>query len=98
GNSGLGLDARDGKVAINLTVEWRQETERESAIRSFFSSRNIPVTNDYLAANGGVPNSTRLLEYELQGDVTTVTAITKDALMEIFGIKPEDPLKVQFFE
>jgi len=56
------------------------------------------VTSDYLAANGGVPNSTRLLAYELQGDVTAITMITKEALTEIYRIKPEDPLEVQFYE
>ncbi|MCC6738286.1 MAG: hypothetical protein IT452_04520, partial [Planctomycetia bacterium] len=63
GNRGFGLSARDGVVQAGLSVEWRQEAEREAAIRAFFASLGIAPSEDYLGGNGDVPDATRILEY-----------------------------------
>src|SRR5579859_5214669 len=36
GDRGFGLDAIDGRIEASFTVEWRQEPQREAAIRAFF--------------------------------------------------------------
>ena len=35
---GIGLHYTQGQVSIGLTVEWRQETQKEQAIRRLFAS------------------------------------------------------------
>ena len=52
GSHGFGLSARDAVVEAGLTVEWRQEAQREAAIRAFFGSLGIAPSRDYLAGNG----------------------------------------------
>src|SRR5208337_3487490 len=67
GNRGFGFSARAGKVEAGLTVEGGQKAQREAAIRAFFSSLGIAPSRDYLAANGGVPDATRILDYPITG-------------------------------
>lgn len=96
GNRGFGLDARDGVVYAGLTVEWRQEAQREAAIRAFFSSLGIPPSRDYLAGNGGVPDATRILSYPISGSTGELTALTKRILQELCGISPTEALDISY--
>jgi hypothetical protein len=96
GNRGFGLHARDGVVEASLTVEWRQDTQREATIRSFFSSLGIAPSRDYLAGNGGVPEATRMLEYPLNGDTVEVTALTKRILQELCSVSPTEALDIKY--
>ena len=98
GSRGFGLDAKDGTVRAGLTVEWRQEPEREAKIRSFFASRGIAPTEDYLAGNGGVPDATRILSYPIIGSSAEVTALTKCILQELCGVSPAEALDINFEE
>src|SRR6266516_1162615 len=98
GNHGFGLNAQDGKVEASLTVEWRQEAEREAAIRGFFSSLGIAPSRDYLAGNGGVPDATRYFSYPIIGSATEVTALTKRILQELCTVSPRDALDISYRE
>jgi hypothetical protein len=96
GNRGFGLHARDGNVEATLTLEWRQEAQRESAVRSFFESRGIAPSEDYLAGNGDVPDATRCLTYPIAGTAPELTALTQRILQGLYGISPTEALNIQF--
>jgi len=96
GNRGFGFSARDGKVEAGLTVEWRQEAQREAAIRAFFSSLGIAPSRDYLAGNGGVPDATRILDYPITGSTAEMTALTKRILQELCGVSPTEALDIKY--
>jgi hypothetical protein len=98
GDRGFALRAFDGTIEAHLTVEWRQEPEREAAIRTFFGSRQISATEDYLAGNGGVADATRLLAYPLKGNSAEVTALTKGILQELCGISASEALNIKYTE
>ncbi len=98
GNRGFGLTARGGLVEAGLTLEWRQEAQREAAIRSFFGSLGVAPSQDYLAGNGGIPDATRILEYPLKGSTAEVTALTKRILQELCGISPDEALNIGYGE
>jgi hypothetical protein len=96
GNRGFGFSARDGKVEAGLTVEWRQEAQREAAIRAFFSSLGIAPSRDYLAGNGGVSDATRVLDYPITGSTAEVTALSKRILQELCGVSPTEALDIKY--
>ena len=98
GTRGFGLDAKDGIVTASLTVEWRQEGQREATIRSFFNSFGVIPSRDYLAGNGGVPDATRVLEYPVRGNAGEVTALTKRILQELCGVAPTEALNIEYRE
>lgn len=98
GDRDLALHSNGMDVDLHLTVEWRAEPKREAAIRSFFAEQDIRASEDYLAANGGVPGATRLLAYPIAGGAAEVTALTKRALQELCGISPSEPLDIGFSE
>ena len=96
GNRGFGFSAKDGVVQAGLTVEWRQEPQREAAIRALFSSLGIAPSRDYLAGNGGVPDATRILDYPVTGTTAEVTALTKRILQELCGVSPKEALDISY--
>lgn len=98
GDRGFALHASDGLIEAHLTVEWRDEPQRETAIRAFFAARGIAATEDYLAGNGGVPDATRLLAYPLVGSPSEVAAITRHILQELCGVSSAEPLNIGYTE
>jgi hypothetical protein len=98
GQRGFGLSAEGTTVAADLTVEWREEPKQEAAIRSFFASLGARPSQDYLAANGGVPEKTRVLSYPLRGDVTELTAVTKRILKELCSVSAREALNIKYSE
>src|SRR5262249_51384205 len=98
GERGFGLHACDGKVEAQLSVEWRQEPEREAAIRAFFGALGIQPTVDYLAGNGGVPDATRLLAFPLTGKTSEIAEMTKRILQELCGVSSTEPLDIRYAE
>lgn len=96
GKRGFGFSARDGVVQAGLTVEWRQDAQREAAIRAFFSSLGIAPSRDYLAGNGGVPDATRVLDYPISGSTADVTALTKRILQELCSVSPTEALDISY--
>jgi|SRR6266436_2080261 len=96
GARGFGFDAKDGVVHAGLTVEWRQDSQRESSIRAFFHSRGIKPSQDYLAGNGGVPDATRFLDYPITGSSAEVTALAKRILQELCGVAPTEALDISY--
>jgi hypothetical protein len=96
GDRGLALRAKDGVVEAGLTIEWRQEPQREATIRQFFHALGIEPSRDYLAGNGGVPNATRILDYPVSGSAAEVTALTKRILQELCNISPNEALGIRY--
>ena len=96
GMRGFAFNAKDGAVEAGLTVEWRQEAQKEAAIRAFFSSLGIAPSRDYLAGNGGVADATRILDYPITGNSAEVTALTKRILQELCGISPTEALDISY--
>jgi hypothetical protein len=98
GDRAFALHGSRDVIEAHLTVEWRQEPQREAAIRAFFEARGIGPTEDYLAGNGGVPDATRLLAYPLTGSPSEVTATTKRILQELCSISSTEPLNIRYSE
>lgn len=71
-----------------------QENSREAKIRSFFASREISPSRDYLANNGG----TRILDYPLSGTVDDLTAMVKKILQELCDVSAKEPLCIEYKE
>ncbi len=87
---------RGGIPEFSLMIDWRSKPERVRAVRQFFSVRELSISQDYLAGNGGVPDATRCLAYFLPSDVTFITALTKDVLQGIYGVQEGDALDFLF--
>jgi hypothetical protein len=96
GKRGFGFAARDGVVEAFLTIEWREEAQREKAIRDFFASLSITPFRDFLAGNGGVPDAMRVLEYRVSGSTAEVTALAKRILQELCGISASEALDIKY--
>jgi hypothetical protein len=96
GARGFGFSAKDGVTNAGLMVEWRQESQREAAIRSFFASLGIAPSQDYLAGNDGVPDATRILDYPIKGSTVEVSALTKRILQELCGVSPTEALDISY--
>jgi hypothetical protein len=98
GQHALLFTARGGKVEAFFSVEWRQKPEQEAAIRKLFKSLGVTPTEDYLASNGGVPDSTRCLMYPISGNADEVTALTKRILQDLCGIIPTEAVDIEYQE
>jgi hypothetical protein len=98
GNRGFGLSQRDGIVQASLNIDTKNEKERDNTIRGFFKQLGIEPSQDYLAANGGVQNATRILEYLLPGGEKEVTVLTKRILQELCGVLPTEALNIKLGE
>jgi hypothetical protein len=97
GNRAIFLQAQDGKTEVFLmALNTHQQRKREEAIRTFFKTLGIEPSKDYLAGNGGAPNSTRCLSYPIAGTVREVTELTKRILNELCGISPKEGLNIRF--
>ena len=98
GDKALGLDTKAGVLNIGFSVEWKQEPEKEKLIRDYFQRLNIFPHRDYLAANGGVPESTRILDFIIKGDQKEVTELVKDVLKKLCDISETEALNIYYEE
>lgn len=98
GDKALGLDTRAGVLNIGFTVEWKQEPEKEKLIRDYFKSLNIPPHMDYLAANGGVAESTRVLDFIVEGNEKEITLLVKDILIKLCDISETEGINFRYEE
>jgi hypothetical protein len=98
GDRGFSVGNDAGLVDASLSVEWREEPEREAAIRTFFASLGISAWRDYLAGNGGVSDATRILHYRLMGDASEVSVLVKRILAELCGVSEADPLVIKYWD
>lgn len=94
----VGLWQHGGLLEFSLTVQWRQEPEREHSIRRFFADRGFPCRQDYLAGNGGVPDATRCLTYSAPPDSIVVTQSVRDILRDVYGLQDSDALDFSYEE
>jgi hypothetical protein len=96
GMRGFGLTRANGQTSVDITVEVAPaaaaEPQKEAAIRAYFKSRNLYPTEDYMAANGGIPNATRVLSFPLPGTSEQVTAAATKLLKDIFQIREDEAI------
>jgi hypothetical protein len=95
GERGLSLHARNARIEVVLTVSKLTASERERLIRSYFGSRGIKPSQDYLAGNGLIPNATRFLIYPISGSSDEVTAFVRHMLVELCDISAMDGLEIK---
>lgn len=96
GQGGFFVSRRGPQVAFHETVDARRQRQLEAAIRGFHETRGHAVITDYLASNGGIPNSTRVMAFEVPGEAEQLLAICLAALREVRGVSADDPLHVDF--
>jgi hypothetical protein len=97
GNTAISVAKYEGKLLLGLTVDAKQR-KREAGIRAFFAKRRILPKNDYLAANGGVPEATRVMDFPMPHDVGVAAAIASDLLREIYRLSTTTILDIRFEE
>jgi hypothetical protein len=98
GNTAISVAKYDGKLSIGLTVEVKRERSREAAIRQFFASRSICPSKDYLAANGGVPEATRVLDFPMPDQPAEVAHIASDLLRTVYRLRETTTLDIRYEE
>jgi hypothetical protein len=98
GDKALGLDSKAGVISVGFTVEWKQEPDKEKSIREYFQRLKILPYRDYLAANGGVPESTRVLDFKIEGNEKEVSSLVKDILKKLCDISEGEPLNIYYEE
>lgn len=98
GNTAIGIAKHDGNVSLGLTLNVRRERNRERAIREFFASRNISPSDDYLAADAGVPDSTRVLNFPMPRDPAVIADMASDLLRDIYRLRDTTTLDMRFEE
>ena len=96
GDKALGLNSKGGIVDVGFTVEWKQEPEEERMIRDYFKRMDIEPYRDYLADNGGIKDSTRVLDYHIQGNVIEITMLVKDILKKLCNISETEALNIYY--
>jgi hypothetical protein len=96
GDKALGLNSKAGIVGVGFTVEWKQDPEEERMIRDYFKRMNIAPHRDYLADNGGIKDSTRVLDYNIQGNEKEITMLVKDVLKKLCDISETEALNIYY--
>jgi hypothetical protein len=96
GNTAIGVAKYENKLSLGLVTSTTRERKREAAIRQFFAARNISPSADYLAANGGVPNATRVLDFPMPHDPAVVAQIAADLLRYIYRLRDSTTLDIRF--
>lgn len=96
GQIAVSLHQRGGVSEFSLSVDWRADAARETAIRQLFTDRRLATSHDYLAGNGGVPDATRYLSYLLPPDALFITALTKEVLSRIYRVDGRHALNFSF--
>jgi hypothetical protein len=98
GNTAISVAKYEGKLTLGLVTGTKRERAREAAIRQFFASRSIQPSADYLGANGGVPNATRVLDFPMPQDSTAIAQIAADLLREIYRLRDSTTLDIRYTE
>jgi hypothetical protein len=89
---GLLLMRTGNQVTVGANVEWRSEPQKERAIRTYFQKQGLKPSQDYLAGNGSVPDSTRVLSYPVGSRQKQVSDLCGDLLRQVYGVNEHDPL------
>ena len=98
GEKALGLDSKNGEINVGFTIEWKTQPKEETSIREYFEKLNIKPHEDYLADNGGIKDSTRLLDYNITRSEEDVTKLVKEILIKLIGITEFDELNIRYDE
>ncbi|MCL4692703.1 MAG: hypothetical protein KJ060_09365 [Candidatus Hydrogenedentes bacterium] len=97
GEIALGILKLKDHLQIGLSVDVTNLDE-EQTLRKFFADRSIEPTYDYLAQNGNVPDSVRMLDYPLPADIQFVTDLAKNLLANVYGVDERAALDFAFKE
>lgn len=98
GDKALSLDSRDGLISVGFTIEWKTNPQDEQKIRAYFKNLNIIPHEDYLASNGDIIDSTRMLAYYINGTEKELTELTKDILVKLCFITKNEELHILYDE
>ena len=98
GKTSISVGKHEGKLQLSLVVDQRRLRHREAAVRNFFAHHQIRPTQDYLAGNGGIAKSTRVLVFPLPNDAGVAAEIATDLLQEIYQLKSTTTLDIRFEE
>jgi hypothetical protein len=98
GRTAISIAKHKSKLTLGLTVHAKRQRSREAAVRQFFASRHISPSADYLAANGGVPETTRVLDFPMPNSSTAVARVASDLLREIYRLRDTTTLDIRFEE
>jgi hypothetical protein len=97
GRTAISIGKHEGAASFGVSTDVRKRS-RERALRSFFAARRIQPTRDYLAANGRVQNSTRVLEFPAPRTATSSAKIAGDLLRTVYGLTDRSALDIRFSE
>jgi len=89
---GISFGRRNGKLHANLFVDLHDERQPEARLRGVFSGMGLAPDADYLAQHGRV----RVLGYPLGEDRQLITKISHLVLIDVFGMRISDELKVDW--
>lgn len=89
----VGLYRTEGQTLLNLTFDQTTARSEEAAVRAFFAARDLAPTQDYLAMNGGVPDSTRLLAYSLPAAPAQITELLRAMLRQNYHLREDEGMK-----
>jgi hypothetical protein len=98
GEVALGVLMQQNHLVIGLSVDVTRKPQEEQTLREFFARRNIEPVDDYLAQNGDVPDSVRMLNYPLPTDIKFVTDLAKNLLEQVYGVDEHAALDFAFEE
>ena len=98
GNTAISIAQHERKLSLGLSTSTARERTREAAIREFFARRSISPSDDYLAANGGVPEATRILSFPMPRNTAVVAQIAADLLREIYRLRDSTTLDIRYTE
>lgn len=98
GSTAISIAQRERKLSLGLTTSTARERSRGAAIRGFFARRSISPSDDYLAANGGVADATRVLNFPMPRDAAVVAQIAGDLLREIYRLRDTTTLDIRVTE
>ncbi len=98
GEVALLLLKQDSNLQITLSIDVTSKPDEEQALRRFFACRGIGPIDDYLAQNGDVPDATRMLSFPLPSDIEFVTVLSKELLVQVYGVNERAALDFSFEE
>jgi hypothetical protein len=98
GLSSMSIGKHNGVTTLATSIDVRRKPARESAVRAFFADRKIAPIADYLAANGGVPKSTRVLEYPVGSSAKRIASVAREFLRNIYKLTDRSALNIRYGE
>ena len=95
---GFGVSKLNRQIEFLFTIERSATPNEEGTVRRLFTTLRVFPKEDYLASNGGVSNSTRILTYPQPSNTPSLAAHCSRILKEVYGVSDEEGLTFSFEE